>query len=385
MSDDLLNLLIAGLGVPHKAFEDPCFSTKGAIRKQIVGEARLSRQELIGAQKFVVSDNLMTHAVMASLVPPERLLDMLEIAIPPFDNMWIEWDDRVRLGELHDAWDGMGVIPKGEKDESKWSERVGFHIQKNSDVGYTADQYYIADMSRKSIGTVPYSIQFTNDGPIPFSTLSQKVVGQYGGVENTAVAFEAQQCADGEILMGGPYMEQWGGRHRRPMTDVFMRTCMTIGKFAGSPILQAMTLRDKHESSLMMKQIKDGSAQAWAGDLRFIWAVLALVNYPHTIIERAYDETKVRRLAYGRSVPRNELRVLEIDLPKPRGTTQYERMFKGGGAKKRRHVRRGHWRRFKHKDGRVSTRWIEEQWVGNAELGTITHDYNLVHKARRAS
>jgi hypothetical protein len=89
------------------------------------------------------------------------------------------------------------------------------------------------------------------------------------------------------------------------------------------------------------------------------------------------------RIAYGRRVPRNELRVLEIDLPKPRGTTRYERMFKGGGGKKRRHVRRGHWRRFRHADGTVSTRWIGEQWVGSADVGTITHDYELKSKGAK--
>ena len=55
----------------------------------------------------------------------------------------------------------------------------------------------------------------------------------------------------------------------------------------------------------------------------------------------------------------------------------------GGGGKKRRHVRRGHWRRFKHRDGTISTRWIGEQWVGSEELGTITHDYNLKSKELR--
>ena len=112
-------------------------------------------------------------------------------------------------------------------------------------------------------------------------------------------------------------------------------------------------------------------------------AVLALVNYPHTIVERDQIDTKLRSMAWGQRVPRNEVRLLDIDLPKPRGTTRYEKMFKGGGSPKRR-VRRGHWRRLKRRDGTFSVKWIEEQWVGNADLGTIIHDYNLKSKESRA-
>ena len=44
---------------------------------------------------------------------------------------------------------------------------------------------------------------------------------------------------------------------------------------------------------------------------------------------------------------------------------------------KRRHKRRGHDRYMKLKDGTVVKKWIEEQWVGNEELGLITHEYEL--------
>ena len=39
--------------------------------------------------------------------------------------------------------------------------------------------------------------------------------------------------------------------------------------------------------------------------------------------------------------------------------------------------RRGHDRYIKLKDGTVVRKWIEEQWVGNEELGVITHEYDL--------
>ena len=59
-------------------------------------------------------------------------------------------------------------------------------------------------------------------------------------------------------------------------------------------------------------------------DIRYLMAVLALVNYPHTIVERDQIDTKLRSMAWGQRVPRNEVRLLDIDLPKPRGSTRWE-------------------------------------------------------------
>ena len=76
-------------------------------------------------------------------------------------------------------------------------------------------------------------------------------------------------------------------------------------------------------------------------------------------------------------MPRNELNVPELELPKPRGVTYYTKKFANVGSPKRRHKRRGHDRYIKLKDGTIVRKWIEEQWVGNEELGTIFHEYDL--------
>ena len=38
---------------------------------------------------------------------------------------------------------------------------------------------------------------------------------------------------------------------------------------------------------------------------------------------------------------------------------------------------------MKLKDGTVVKKWIEEQWVGNEELGTIFHEYDLKKNVKR--
>jgi hypothetical protein len=140
-------------------------------------------------------------------------------------------------------------------------------------------------------------------------------------------------------------------------------------------VLPKKIAEDRHTR----EKIAEQAVLSYRGDMRFIIAVMALLNYPHTTKERKL-ETSPQRFMFGKKLPRNELRVMEIDLPKPRGVTRYERMFKGGGGKKRRHVRRGHWHTYVFKNGERIKKWVEEQWCGDAALGTITHDYELKNK-----
>ena len=61
-----------------------------------------------------------------------------------------------------------------------------------------------------------------------------------------------------------------------------------------------------------------------------------------------------------------------------KGKKIYNKIFTGQGSPKRLHWRRGHWRRITDRNGNTVKRtWIEEQKVGNPELGTIIHDYVL--------
>ena len=87
---------------------------------------------------------------------------------------------------------------------------------------------------------------------------------------------------------------------------------------------------------------------------------------------------KINHIYMNKSVPKNEYKIVEIDLPKPRGKKIYNKIFTGQGSPKRLHWRRGHWRRITDRNGNTVKRtWIEEQKVGNPELGTIIHDYVL--------
>ena len=117
-----------------------------------------------------------------------------------------------------------------------------------------------------------------------------------------------------------------------------------------------------------------------SGDMRLLFTMLGLLNYPQHIYEVEKKGPEMVARKWSRPVPKNEVKVIEINLPKPEGTKQYEKFFKGHGSPKRQHLRRGHWRMMHLKNGSTVRKWIEAQVVGNPELGVIEHDYNLVKK-----
>ena len=106
-----------------------------------------------------------------------------------------------------------------------------------------------------------------------------------------------------------------------------------------------------------------------------------MLNYDLVSTETVVPPKKITHIYLNRSVPKNEYKVVQINLPKPRGKRVYNRMFTGQGSPKREHWRRGHWRRVHDKKGKLIKRiWIGEQRVGDKKLGKIIHDYELVKK-----
>lgn len=364
MDDDLFNIVMAALAKPRK----------GIWNYQSHKTSELSRRDvqrsMVGSQKFVISDSLLEHCVLASLAKPKSLLEMCELSIPAFNNMWIEWDEKKRMDLFRHHSTKMGLVPDNfEWTESSWSKRVGYHIWGNSNVTHSNySQFHVDDSGQISIP--PMAIALDNEEPIDSYRYVTEISGQGDYQEKH---LREQQKKLGAILVGTFYAnEHKGSRH---LERLYYQMCLSLHNHGNLVVPKKIS----DEQKLGYQEI---TCKACAGDMRFLIAALAMLNYPHTVKERK-TEKGLTRIAFGRSVPRNELRIVELDLPKPNGVTRYERMFKGGGGKKRRHVRRGHWHTFIYKNGDRKRKWVEEKWVGDASLGTITHDYHLKSKGSK--
>lgn len=382
MTTDLFNVLLAGLGNPARAFIDMSFSNK-ADKKHARATALLTRQQLIGAQKFQVCNSLLGHAVHASMAKPTTLLDMFGCAIPPFQNMWLEWDEHTRMTLMFDRIEAMGWTAGEHPDPDSWPARVGYHIRCQNDTEglYAIDQYFMAD---GKLCTPPFSVQFSPLNKIDVGTVAERtldvreknVVGQTPHEQ-----LVDKQLSDGPSLIGSGYVRNYLTDDvvaPKVLQDIYERTSFCLNQSHSVGLTGAFRSRDQNK----LAKVQAAALEMWTGDLRFIISVLALLNYEQKVKERTLEKGPTR-IMFGARVPRNELKVLEIDLPKPRGTTRYERMFKGGGGKKRRHVRRGHFHTFIYKDGGRVKKWLEEKWVGDEALGTIIHDYQLKSKGAK--
>ena len=134
------------------------------------------------------------------------------------------------------------------------------------------------------------------------------------------------------------------------------------------------------EQSEMAELVKRNFAEGVGfgmGDVRFLIALLSTLNYDQVIHLSTTPPKKIDHVRFGRVVPKNEYKVVTIQLPKPRGVKIYEQMFTGHGTPKREHWVRGHHRRIK---GRSEPTWIPPHIRGNSDLGTIIHDYKLEAK-----
>ena len=387
---DLFNLLVAGLHKPKRAFDDPYI--REIQDKYLKADASMLRRDLLGAQKFILRDSMHKHIVTASMMPPKKLWEMFSEAIPPFENMWIETNASDLARTQVQIINEIGILPDDAKVDEHVLDgvndlKVGFHITKRSDFDfYFINQYHLAPDG--FLKANPLSFAFDPQSPIDHSLLVRRDEKTGEIVDQSLEAMRESQLALSAItFFGDPYCIHHGWYddetgepkrdpwHLRFNEHIVFCPDLYFGKHAFN----------RHSLGFYPERVAEAQRQsldAWKYGPVLMIATLGLINYTHTIIERDTESTEARRIAWGRPVPRNELRTVELDLPKPRGTTQYEKIFSGCGRKKRRHYRRGHWRRKVHKNGLVTKRWIAEQWVGDASLGTILHDYDLKGKTK---
>lgn len=401
MIDDFFNELLSGFANPKRAFKH---YEKNKFNEHTRREVR---QKLLGAEKFYVDDSLLENAVNAGFSSPKALLGMLRQAKPPFTNMWIEWNNIKKVELVKKArrdlgWPvGSDSLTEDEKQSRMFADKVGYHIQSTkdqfvvsqayrehargtNDMGmYQLNHYSLFKKTgeegreRDRVVIPPHSIMLCNDNYFPVTKYLLNDEGFNNGrkpsKKEEADFIEAQVFFGGAVI-GEVYQKTHGSN--KIFEDICRHTYLAAHdsgslNYGVDAMLQILKGGTGHQ------QIMAQSVGIMDGDLRFIIALLSLLNYQHNVYERELVTQLPKRYRFGGAVPRNEVRVLEIDLPKPFGTKKYERMFKGFGSPKRQHKRRGHWHTYHYKNGEKRHKWIEEQLVGNPELGKIEHDYVL--------
>ena len=366
----LSNTLLAALAEPKRGIA----TYRGG--KYAEAMRRNVQSQIATSQKFVVSNSLVEHAVLASMSRPKHLLEMLQRGIPPFNNLWIEWDENFRRDIIVREMDKLGIDARSEEQLN----HVGYHIQMINDK-FMYTNYFTAH-NEERVYAAPIAFHMSNDGIISNDDPNQD-----------HQAFMKDISIAGGALIGTWYRDKHlpddyskYADKNIPLSNHDMNLAVLLGSFLQmqSAAMHWIIPQQKFAQGWTQKEmaeLKARSLHSQAGDGRFLIALLGLLNYDLVVHETTTPPKKVDHVRFGRVVPKNEYKVVTIQLPKPRGKRIYEQMFTGHGSPKKEHWRRGHWRTLKDKSGRIKKRvWIGEMKVGNPELGTIVHDYKLEGK-----
>ena len=291
--------------------------------------------------------------------------------------MWVEWNEhqRVKYG-FDETCKLVGRENMEPLDLSVIPERLGYHIQKiNDDFLYTpywkmndinkfVSPEIAFDIHKELFTYEQYAIHWKLNNPNNPNLMDEDTY--YKGV-----------VYNGQVLLGDAYCNHFK-KDKKSITEVMghlspTQTAATHWSMSAQKFQTQMNSADMERQHQQLKML--------TGDARFIISLLNILNYDLVVTEDRTPPKQVDHIHLGRKVPKNEYKLVEIDLPKPRGKKVYKQMFTGHGSPKREHWRRGHWRRVNDKTGKLIKRvWIEEQKVGDPKLGTIIHDYLLKKK-----
>ncbi len=446
-NDALFNEVLAALSAkkPEKYFADLGGMRMGLPPPSDVGQykmiknylLKISRRQLSAATKFTVSNAAVKEAVNAMFMAPKDFVRAVNSAIPPLENMWIEWDEAYQqkcVLELFGEVPGYSESRKKnvantpatpfvlKADSSNGCKRVGYHIIRTSlnplvhDETQPVHQYtnYVSfkstELGPRRMGWDSWSNSLSLVTRCPFSWLYQ-FGDQPWSWKNATLNPQASSYGLSSLIGGakifthlygfnpfltatgnGPplalarapesvaekekehFLKCFGARYINYLgerIEVLPYTSATLmGQIAGTSWNGPSTLKYNPDGTL-------AALEMIRGDFKFLNTLIALINYDLHVIEQAQPigRSKKTKWLHRRKLPKNELKVIEIDIPKPDGVIVPARLFRGSGSPKRQHSRRGHWSTYHFRDGTTQRKWIKEQIVGDPTLGVIEHDY----------
>jgi hypothetical protein len=113
------------------------------------GMVQKLRVQLVQSKKFVIDDSLLYNLVQASMVKPKAFLKAIELAKPPFPNMFIEFSEKAlfRAYKKFYATQYPALVSFVDKRYRNTSEktRKGFHILSNDDTTEFLPWYLLTD------------------------------------------------------------------------------------------------------------------------------------------------------------------------------------------------------------------------------------------------
>lgn len=366
--------------------------------------------------KFHISNGLVESVVHSSFQKPSKLLPRFSNARPSYEEVFIEWNEIHRARVLNDYMvnDGYNMM----LDESELPYRVGYYIQTlrhpDGEVMFVFSQFsslsryelYIPHWNNKEFN-LPPNVLVLN----PFAFMYSPVKPLEFDLEATIDLYKKQGMTD-------EYINTWKNADKEKMTSDYEKMqqelmvtmlgdnyLQTVAQDTGKRFtkngrgmiettvpkemldfskriqmfnhMMSYLIYSSEEMSQMQQEAENSKMfhNSYNGDARFLLTLLDILNQSELVEQNSIDRSKQLQYSKGlKRIPHSEYKVLNLSLPNQIQTR--EPNPDANGSPKRYHQRRGHWRHLRN----GKTIWIKDKWVGNQELGTIYHDYNLLRK-----
>lgn len=344
------------IDVVQEALVDPkhrmMFTRPWNVVKKEGGSSVLTshRLSLEQAQIFKLSDDFVRTACETSNMDPGVLLNTFSCARPPYEKMWLEWDEEARLMAL------AGVIGQDS------ALRVGALVERYPG----ADDEFMLTMYWQHRETHPYReiMDTVFGGPrIVVSAVSVRWSVSGGGfqhfkdnVERNLFEFVKNAEADRLLhnaLLSRSYVQQWGtfGKGKAAIDRINLNKVMDrLGVcFGVGSKLNMGNIHERMEETLTRGKIPEelgriltNSLIALEGDIRFIATVLALIQHKWTTRTVFRDDVGPPRSISGTRLKWLDVHECVITAPKERIVRAYKN-YVSTGAKRREHNVMGHY------------------------------------------
>lgn len=362
--------------------------------------------------KFHISNGLVESVVHSSFQKPSKLLPRFSNARPSYEEVFIEWNEIHRARVLNDYMtnDGYNI----SLDESELPYRVGYYIQTlrhpDGEVMFVFNQF--SSLTRDVNSGVrqkfmppnilvinPFSYMYSPVKPLEFDLeatidlykkqgMTEEYINTWKNADKEKMTsdYEKMQQELMVTLLGDNYLQtvaqDTGKRftkNGRGMIETtvpkemldFSKRIQMFNHMMSYLIYSAEDMDRMQEKAEKNKMFH----HSHNGDARFLLTLLDILNQSELVEQNSIDRSTQLQYSKGlKRIPHSEYKLLNLILPKQQETKKPNP--DANGSPKRYHQRRGHWRHLQN----GKTIWIKDKWVGNQELGTIYHDYNLLRK-----
>lgn len=281
------------------------------------------------AHKFVLDKGFTEYAALASKVPPSTLMKLFDVARPPFETMWIEWDEPARVSTL-----------RGGSSDHGLPERVGVLIQPNIGPQYKIEIY--VESSNGGVFGIPIGL-YVNFAEPAFLGSSDHLTEKL-----TEMSDEERQGPFRHMGIGSGYLSEIRRLHGEAehllglqiSRHMFPGLCGPTGEVLGAAFGQALSTNPdliEQAENMFRAAVKEIN-----GDGRWITTVIGLLNLSRSEV-RVDTQAGVRPPSSPRYRPAYEHRVVTLRRPNPNIATALIRAGKRGGISRRWHTVMGHW------------------------------------------